>query len=246
MLPKAFYHDEDGLWIDWPVLFLYFIGTLVVLGGTFSFLADQGLLDRWLVEKTGTDYVGLVREYDGQSWQCIEVSYEGYCTEWDALQDTAVDVAEHFGENVFGIAKGEAPLIPASEWYAPFVNPINQTVWSLSISLNLSIFAILMIAVLISGTVIVVLVKPQSASVVLALYSLPGYVAFLSMSSLAGPGWVMALHCISIPAILLMFLLKLLGGIHVSTFSHQSADGERSSGFHMGPSVGGGLKKGNK
>lgn len=208
------------------VLVVIVFALLVLL----SFMADQGLLDRWLVEKVGTDTVGLVREYDGRSYMCKHVGYNGYCDEWDAIQDTALDVANNFGPNMLGVAKGEVPLLDSNLWYAPILNPLNSMVFSLSMDSGLPIFFLILVAVLISGTVIVVLVKPNSAGVVFALYSLPAYVAFLSMSSLiGGQAGVMGIHGCIVPLVILVSILKAISKINLVFSSSMDAEGNSTT-----------------
>ncbi len=181
----------------------------------------------------GTDYVGMPATFDGKSYYCASITSQGFCDSWEDVADSATDVASAFGPNMLGIAKGEEPLLEGDEFYVPILNSINTTVFSISMSLNIAVFAVLMFGVLIAGTVMVfggmVLTRSWPPfKVVLAMYALPGYVSFLSLSSLSGgAAAVIGVHACVIPLIGIGFVFRILGGIslvHSSSVNMTTGD----------------------
>ncbi|GIK84501.1 MAG: hypothetical protein BroJett025_11230 [Patescibacteria group bacterium] len=190
----------------------------------------------------GTDYVGLVREFDGKTYYCNQVTNTNHCSEWEDVADSATDVADAFGPGMLGVAKGEAPLLPTDLWYSAFLNPINTTVFSLSMETGIPVFAILLGSVLLFWFLTLRALKPKSVGVVLAVTVLPGYVAFMSAATLSGGmALVTIVHLCGVPLLLLIVVLKLFAGINISTGSRRSADGEFETYTVIGK--GGGLRR---
>ncbi len=213
--------------MDWfferPIVLL----VLLMIFGLGSVVMDN---TDWFDPKTGTDYIGMPRTFDGKSYYCSKVTRQGYCSEWEDVADSATDVAEAFGPNMLGVAKGEAPLLPTDLWYASFLNPINATVFSISMQSGLPVYAVLLIGASIIWLLALRALKPKSVGIVLAVTVLPGYVTFMSVATLSGGMFLVSfVHICGLPLSILLIFLKLLAGINIVTGSRQNSEGASES-----------------
>ncbi len=206
--------DEPGFWytlkygIPWMEIILVLGLVAAIVTATLDYFSST----------KGTDYVGMLSTQNGFDVVCEKVSWRGHCTKWDqAGIDTSLDVADFFGPNTFGVAKGEMPRIPDDAPFAPILNVWASWTFSVAVSMNLSFFVASLILISFFGLATVFLValvtKAMTPSLAVAIVALPAYTSFLSMATLSGSAiMVGCLHVLFIPGVFILILVNLLKG----------------------------------
>lgn len=222
---------------------------LIVASFIVTFLGDLGVFSDPIVYATQ----GQVVEIDGAAHYCVETVQKWnprriVCKEWKAVAPDAVDVAEAFGDNVFGVAKGEAPLMEGDGIGVAIANTINKTVFSIAVSMETSA------AVVIAGMVVIMYIVLVLASVSIKAWApwymllVPLYLAFLSLASYSGMRFAVGgLHCILIPGLLGLGALHMASKVRLTVHSNLNVQtGEKSNTVLLNPGQqGGGSSGGN-